>query len=107
MLRRPWNILAVEDTLFWGPCLYFTRGYTGFRLVKNLTPSTLKLKRAKASPVRKRVRSLQYIVQISRKQKIKKIAEINTKLLSPFGYFSPRALTLFLDIVLLQHVFVP
>ena len=22
----------------WGPCLYFTRGYIGFRLVKNLTP---------------------------------------------------------------------
>ena len=106
MLRRPCNIPAVEDTLFWGPCLYFTRGYTGFLLVKNLTPSTLKLKRVKASPVRKRVRSLQYIVRIFRKQKIK-IAEIKTKILSPFGYFSPQALTLFLDIVLLQHVFVP
>ena len=106
MLRRPWNIPTAEDTLFWGPCLYFTRGYTGFRLVKNLTSSMLKLKRAKASPVRKRVQSLQYIMRIFRKQKIK-IAEKKTKLLSPFGYFSPRALTLFLDIVLLQHVFIP
>ena len=106
MLQCPLNVPAVEDTLFWGPCLYFTRGYTGFHFVKNLTPSTLKLKCAKASPVMKRVRSLQYIVRIFRKQKIK-IAEIKTKLLSPFSYFSPRALTLFLDIVLLQHVFVP
>ena len=33
MLWRLCNMLVC-----WGPCLYFTRGYIGFRLVKNLTP---------------------------------------------------------------------
>jgi hypothetical protein len=34
---------ANEISFFVGPCLYFTSGYTGFRLVKNLTPSTSSL----------------------------------------------------------------
>src|SRR6185437_15566007 len=38
MLRRLCSV-PVPSTLLWGPCLYFTRGYIGFRLVKNLTPS--------------------------------------------------------------------
>ena len=48
---------------FRGPCLYFTRGYIGFRLVKNLTPSAPEWT-LESFPVRKRVRALWYIVLI-------------------------------------------
>src|SRR6185312_8032598 len=39
MLRCLCNVPLPSRLFLWGPCLYFTRGYIGFRLVKNLTPS--------------------------------------------------------------------
>ena len=86
MLRRLCNVPIPSRHFLWGPCLYFARGYTALLETSHLRrPGG----HAKASPMRKRVRALRYIVQIYPNEKKKNGKKKKICSTSPFGYFPP------------------
>ena len=85
---------------FRGPCLYFTRGYIGFRLIKNLTPLapewTLESFPREEKSTGPSVHCADLHMRKRKDAKRKRICPT-----SPFGYFPPVAFTHFLHVVLL------
>ena len=105
MHRRLLSIPVPSRFFLRGPCLYFTRGYIGFRLVKNLTPSTPDLSVRRLPREEKSMGPSIHCANLrKRKRKFHKRKNYST---SPFCYFLLVVLTQFLHIVLLQHVLVP
>ena len=72
----------------WGPCLYVTRGYIGFRLIKNLTPSAPEWTLESFPREEKSTGPLVYCADLQEKKE--KIYST-----SPFGYFPQVAFTHF------------